>query len=387
MLAPPPPRRIDALSLIAILSLLLLGHQIVHGQTYFRARGSAHEVGVQYGRHFQKELHDVWRFKTHHQHAKVLDQWKRILPAAQSAIETHAPLYWQELQGVAQGSGMALDQLLLLATEYEAEMMTLDASNSTKSSKGCTGFALPTSGWIGQTNDDHPTNWANGSWDVVLHLEMEELDFSPILLYSHVGVPAYLGMNAAAGLGFTWYYIDDASRNFYHGLPTTVLIRQLLYERSLNDTLGFLQTVPKTVPNAFLILDAPNQQAVSVEVSSTEYSTMESSSSPLVHANHVLHSARMWQHEVRVETFDVGHKSVDRYRVLNELLWRQHHNMDMTTNTDDLFQLLNTPPIHNHETLATVVMNAFRGCFHIQFYNQTTPLEFCLKNDTVATTA
>ena len=42
------------------------------------------------------------------------------------------------------------------------------------------------------------------------------------LLYTHAGVPAYMGMNSA-GLCVTWIYIDNGERA--NGPPTCVLIR------------------------------------------------------------------------------------------------------------------------------------------------------------------
>lgn len=131
------------------------------------------------------------------------------------------------------------------------------------------------------------------------------------------------------------------------------------------------------MPNAFLILDTSIQRAVSVEVSasshnSSEFSTMMASSSMahLVHTNHVVHSAKMWQNELRSESLDVGHKSVDRFRVMNEYLlnYRQHGN-HTGSSPYPFFRVLTTYPIHNVETLATVVMNPLDDCFCILWYN------------------
>jgi hypothetical protein len=342
---------------------------------------------------------------------------------SRDAIQTYAPLYWQELLGMSQGSGLTIHQLLLLSTEYEADMIILPQESSSSSSsstphttgKGFTGFVLlgnddnnnTTTSWIGQTNDDHPAYWAHGNWDVLLHLEIKELDFRPILVYTHVGIPAYLGMNRARGV--TWYYIDDGMRlsdnpQSSSFLPTTVLIRQLLYrpEEGRNETLDdYLRAIPKAVPNAFLILDhhhsfhnnkyaTTTTTAVSIELSPvTERCSIRKSNVPnsfLVHANHVVHSAPMWQTEVRLAGFDVGHKSIDRYQVLTEGLWKKQKQDHQTTTLQKknaaiiYFELLSTQPIYNVETLATVVMNPTQGCLYIRWWydkdrnNRTLPL-------------
>jgi hypothetical protein len=359
----------------------------------FHARGSSFEIGVAYGMHFQTKVEQVVTFKTTVQHADIMAEWNELAEKSRAGIQTHAPLYWQELLGISQGSGVTMHQLLLLATEYEADMIVpSQESSSSPSGKGCTGFVqlgkednINSTSWIGQTNDDHPAYWAHGDWDVVLHLEIKELSFVPILVYTHVGIPAYSGMNRARGV--TWYYIDDGMRLSDNPqssfLPTTVLIRQLLYlpegghEMMLED---YLREIPKAVPNAFLILDpsfgnAITSTAVSIELSPiTERCSVQQSSIPdsfQVHANHVVHSAQMWQTELRLASLDVGHKSIDRYQALTERLWKR--TLDDQTNPTSAatyFEILSTVPIQNEETLVTVVMNPMKGCLYIRWYDK-----------------
>jgi hypothetical protein len=385
--------------------LFVCAHEVFH------ARGSAFEIGVAYGQDFQTKLEQVVAFKTTQQHVGVMAEWNELATQSRIAIQTYAPLYWQELLGMAQGSRLTIQQLLLLATEFEADMILPAPEESSVSSpssttKGCTGFVQlgndNATSWIGQTNDDHPANWANGDWDVLLHLEIKELDYEPILVYTHVGIPAYLGMNRVRGV--TWYYIDDGMRlkdnpqlSF---LPTTVWIRQLLYnlgeeggERHENDIMlqDYLRTIPQAVPNAFLILDHDPSSfqnyatAISIELSPvTQKSSIRQSSVPdsfLVHANHVVHSAQMWQTEVRLAGLDVGHKSIDRYQLLMEQLFSKRTLLDPTsTNATAYLDMLSTPPIHNDETLATVVMNPTQGCLYIQWFDKDRDHRLLSKN-------
>jgi hypothetical protein len=375
---------------------VVAGAQSHHAGEVFHARGSSFEIGVVYGAHFQAKLEQVVAFKTTQQHADVMCEWNELAEQSRAGIQKYAPLYWQELLGISQGSGLTMHELLLLATEYEADMIPQESSSSSSSSgKGCTGFVQlgqednisNSTSWIGQTNDDHPAFWANGDWDVVLHLELKELDFAPILVYTHVGIPAYSGMNRARGV--TWYYIDDGMRlsNNPHAsfLPTTVLIRQLLYLPESKDIAKleeYLDKIPKAVPNAFLILEysfhnaTTTSKALSIELSPiTERCSLRQSCVPdsfLVHANHVVHSAQMWQTEVRLAELDAGHKSIDRYQVLTERLWNRF--LDDQTNTNPrsaatYFEILSTLPIFNNETLATIVMNPMQGCLYIRWYD------------------
>ena len=72
-----------------------------------------------------------------------------------------------------------------------------------------------------------------------------------------------MGVNAA-GLAVLWTYIDDGERNFA-GLPTNVLIRELLAQRSLDAAVALLRRVEHAVPNNFLLAD--EHRVVDAEVS------------------------------------------------------------------------------------------------------------------------
>ena len=119
---------------------------------------------------------------------------------------------------------------------------------------------------------------------------------------------------------------------------------------------------------------------------SPRVSTVVSSSSPfMIHANHVLFNTELWQKEVRRQDFDLGHYSMDRYRIVHEeiskMLWHSsgpqhsHHPNHTHVTASQLFHILRTPPVHNDHTLATILMNLGEGCFYIARYNETTSFE------------
>lgn len=68
--------------------------------------------------------------------------------------------------------------------------------------------------YCGQNNDEDPPQWGNATFDVVLHLGKGETNES--LIYTHPGIPAYMGMNSN-GLSVLWQYIDNGERNINEG--------------------------------------------------------------------------------------------------------------------------------------------------------------------------
>ena len=114
---------------------------------------------------------------------------------------------------------------------------------------GAAGDATVAGGVIcGQNNDELMADWLGGAADVIVHHTAG--DGLQTLIYTHAGVPAYMGMNSA-GLCVTWMYIDDGERGA--GLPTCVLIRELLTMRSVQEAVDYLERTPHAVPNAFLL--------------------------------------------------------------------------------------------------------------------------------------
>jgi len=182
---------------------------------------NATEVGESYGKQCGDSIAFMLSMKKL-QFADVLNEWYELALGSLPSIKQYLPSYLEELHGIASGAeqfNVTFEDLLLLATEYEAEL----AFPQDDSAKKCTGFGSfqqSTGLLTGQNNDESPSRWNNASNDLILNMNQQ------LLVYTHPGVPAYMGLNAQ-GLAVTWYYVDSGDRD-HSGLPTTVLIRTLL---------------------------------------------------------------------------------------------------------------------------------------------------------------
>lgn len=234
------------------------------------AQGStAREQGRSLGAAAKDKIRELYDLKVQqYDAAGALARWDEIVAGAAPLMERFTPHTLEELRGQAEGAGMDEHALLRLATEYEISM---DLRGNVSGGK-CTGLLShrlmhrPGVQVIGQNNDENPAVWADGKLDIIVEHRAPPAtadDHSgeggrPLdcVLYTHPGIPAYMGLNSK-GLGVTWFYIDDSAseRATTAGLPTCVLLRELLTFPSALAAAAWLRSVPRAVPNAYMLAD------------------------------------------------------------------------------------------------------------------------------------
>lgn len=254
-----------------------------------RAAGSAAERGESIGAAASERIRALLEAQDREHRDRdglTLRDW---LPAARRfapLIHDHAPVTSAETAGMAAGAGLPVDDLLLLACAYE-KYLGPAAAPTPETDGHCTALGAAGEATVagnvicGQNNDELIAGWLGGAADVIVHHTAD--DGLQTLLYTHAGVPAYMGMNSA-GLCVTWMYIDNGERGA--GLPTCVLIRELLTMRSLADAIGYVDRTPHAVPNAFLL--GHPQGLRTVEVFPHSRMRVREGTHLLWHANHIL---------------------------------------------------------------------------------------------------
>ncbi len=186
---------------------------------------------------------------------------------------------------MASGADLKFEEILALTSAYELAVAGGNVANK------CTGFFAAgsyteTGGAIcGQTNDEDFSEWIP-YLDVVLgHKNSEGLS---ALVYTHPGIAAYMGLNEA-GLGVLWQYIDNGERAM--GTPTNCILRELLFYDNLDEAVGFLRSVPHTIPNHYLLSHSKGG-CVSVECYPSGVYIRESADH-LCHGNNILTPEKM----------------------------------------------------------------------------------------------
>ena len=233
-------------------------------------------------------------------------------------IQQHAPNTLEEMKGMAVGSDLSFDNILLLACAYEKWF-------DYHTPEHCTAFAAmgeaskSTELICGQNNDECLHHWAAGQLDGVIHHRDES--GLETLIYTHPGIPAYMGMNSA-GLCLLWMAIDNGERAA--GIPTNVLIRETLLCTTLEFAVEYIKKVPKALPNAFLLAQ-PDQGICIIECSPSLF-YQEYSRDILYHANHILNEEMVVNDKKKD---DPASSTISRYAVMGSLIEKYYGEIDI----------------------------------------------------------
>lgn len=248
---------------------------------YIKVKGSAFERGTQIGELLKMQIEtNLSSQKLFYQDSpEIAAKWLDKAQIYLKYTEKFAPQVMEEMKGVAKGSGLDFQEILYLYTVYERSFF--DDLISDK----CTSFAAKgnatSDGSVicGQTNDERLDEYRS-EVDCVVHHVDSKTDVET-LIYSHPGIPAYMGMNNY-GLAVMWTYIDNGQRQ--EGLPTAGIIRELLNKKNIKEARDYLHTIPHAVPNQFSLSHAKDGIA-SLECFPNKIYEHEPAD-VMIHANH-----------------------------------------------------------------------------------------------------
>lgn len=334
-------------------------------QKYIKVTGTANERGRQIGSLLKMQIETNYKNQTeYYRNKENFDyiKWGEIACRYIPIIEKWAPKVLEEMHGMAEGSGLAFDQILAMTTAYEKSFARDQVSDK------CTSFlAAPKATKegktiVGQTNDECFTEWLPQLDAVIHHKEGDE----EAIIYTHPGVPAYMGINNY-GLSVLWTYIDNGITGT--GVPTNVIIRQLLGCRNVDEAIHYLQEIPHDIPNQFGLADKEGN-IVSAECFPNKVYTMRSNEY-LIHANHNVIA-------VQEEERTCSQTTWDRYQVMEQQVKENLGNIDV----DLAKQFLKSHERFPHsicchpfpekpwnKTLASMIYDLNEGKMHIAFGN------------------
>ena len=334
------------------------------------ATGSSYARGESIGKRWRNSIITILKSLETAALAKdgmTLQDW---LPRARGLlpfIQEYAPITLEEMKGMAAGSDLSLDNILLLTCAYEKWF-------DYHTPEHCTAFAVmgeasKTSELIcGQNNDECLHHWAAGQLDGVIHHRAES--GLETLIYTHPGIPAYMGMNSA-GVCLLWMAIDNGERAA--GIPTNVLIRETLLCTTLELAVEYIKKVPKALPNAFLLAH-PDQGICSVECSPSLFYP-EYSRDVLYHANHILNEEMVVNDKKKD---DPASSTISRYAVMGSLIEKYYGEIDISLARQMLSDHTSYPEsICAHprveaiysKTLASLIFHPKSGRMEIAFGN------------------
>lgn len=196
-------------------------------------------------------------------------------------IQEHASFLWEELEGMARGSGLPVSRLLIL--QARAEVMR--AQKAAVSALECTTFGVTgrrTAGEVtlfGQNVDLVPFVQEFG-----VIVRQYPTGGPGTLLYTTAGLLGHSGLNEA-GVGVCANFIDDPG-GWGVGLPRYLLSRLVLRAESAETARQAALSPPRAASRNLLIAD-DRGELLDVEALHREAAVMRASDGLLVHANHL----------------------------------------------------------------------------------------------------
>lgn len=251
-----------------------------------RIKGSHREIGRQIGEAFTEQI------RHHIQSANALIEnsyesleltWasatiqaKKYLPFAQERY----PQYVEEMEGIAEGSGVSFDDVVVVNA---LEAVTMDALHLSK----CTSIAVNNQ----RTIDEHVLLAHNEDW-----LPEDETDVF-LIHASPNDEPPFLAMTYGAllpNIGFNAYGIGQACDSVYPndsriGIPRVVVSRAVLASRTPGDAIRHM-LIPRRAAGYNHLLVHASGEIYSIEVSAKKFAIIYAQDGYLVHTNHYLDS-------------------------------------------------------------------------------------------------
>jgi isopenicillin-N N-acyltransferase-like protein len=256
---------------------------------HIRVSGDPRERGHQYGRQAADRVQrSVEIYRNVFRHYAGWD-WDRVTAHAREyrpAIEAAHPRYLDEMAGIADGAGLAFDDILAINVRTEV----MFAAVARKAAGECTAFAaLPSA-----TADGHPVVGQNWDWKphmtgTVVVLEAEQDDGPNFVTVVEAGLLAKTGMNSAGIALATNALISDLDRG-EPGLPYHVILRAILDSRNLTDALDAVQHHPRSSAANYMVMSREGM-AVDIEAAPGDHSRVWLTwpdPDLLVHTNHYL---------------------------------------------------------------------------------------------------
>ncbi len=205
--------------------------------------GSGYELGMQHGKELKKEIGEIisaWKTNTSKSLGKDADLILQDFfeyADFNEAIKKWTPELYEEVRGIAEGSGRKLNDILVLNLMDEFWVYVNNLNNH-----HCSGLGVPSKngnpGYISQNMDLE--NYTDG-FQVLMRLNRTD-DRPEQLILTHPGLIALNGLNEM-GIGACMNTLMQLKASA-KGLPVAFIVRRILNSTEKEDLLNFIQTVP-----------------------------------------------------------------------------------------------------------------------------------------------
>jgi isopenicillin-N N-acyltransferase-like protein len=219
--------------------------------------GKPRERGRQYGQKFQGPIRaflDREIYKPFVGAKQSRDDLLRYAAACDKEIKSYSPLIHDELEGMAEGSGLRREELVLITLHEE-----LWHRGPLPPIEHCTTVAVgPEAGAAGDTFVGQTWDWMASVYGLSDMLLWKRPEGPSLLAYAYPGLWVGAGLNSA-GIALVWTSAGKGGPRV--GIPSYVLLTQMLYQDSLKAALAEARRARQAGYFTFVLGDGEGQLA------------------------------------------------------------------------------------------------------------------------------
>ncbi len=252
--------------------------------------GSPFERGVQYGRQAAAEIalaagHYGGQIKalnlTGQRFADII---RDLLPI----IENFDATYVEEMRGIAKGSGVSFEEVVLVNARTEVVQFAHQGENFKTAPDDCTSIVIrPDATRDKQLIHAHNWDWELQCADFSVILKVRKDDGPDILTYTEAGALGRFGFNSR-GIAITGNGLESDRDYKRLGVPLGLLRRKALDQTFLAMAQRDIYATPKSGSNNMVLSHAPSGLVYDFECAPDETFMVTDQNGVLVHSNHWL---------------------------------------------------------------------------------------------------
>ena len=201
-------------------------------------------------------------------------------------IQRFEPAYVEEMRGIAEGAGVAFEDVVLLNARTEIlKLGSRRAAKAEADAEGCTGVvALPEATQARRVIHAQNWDWKAECVETAVVLSIRRDDGPDLLTFTEAGGLARSGFNAA-GIAITANYLECDRDYRTLGVPLALIRRKVLESAHLALAMHAVYATPKSGANNMIVSHAGGV-AIDFECAPDETFQVHPDRGLLVHANH-----------------------------------------------------------------------------------------------------
>ena len=259
-----------------------------------------------------------------------------------SDLAQYMPELYDELRGIAEGSGISIedavilnyiDETMLAVSRYSEDDSDAHSEKSDRSDRCTAGALFGRNDLPNMIFQNMDFSDAYNGYQVLYRIHYTDKD---ILMYGFVGQFGGIGVNSH-GVGVTVNIMSDGIGKEGSGIPSTATTRGMLQLDSVDEAVEWLRTLPISSAHSLIVTDP--EKATGIEATANSIFVMKPQNEKyVVHSNHCL------QTPDRFEIPGISDEDSNTVVRLN-LVLNMLKGKEALTDVHDIIKILSTEPV------------------------------------------